>query len=150
MLGGKEVKAEYPCVLPEPARWRAVLGQSQGENQGYVDFCALYGQKSDFRLGYAVARVRAERDFEGELWLGSDDSLAVWVNGESVFRLVTGRSATPASDKAPVRLKQGENTILLKLDNVVGGWAFYFDLRDKDGKMPTEIEFLSPAVPVQK
>ena len=78
--------------------------------------------------------------------MGSDDSLAVWVNGTQVFKLATGRAASPGSDKVPVHLRKGDNTVLLKLDNGTGGWALYFDIRDQAGNPASGIEYRSPPI----
>ncbi|MBA3685450.1 MAG: hypothetical protein H0W72_09450 [Planctomycetes bacterium] len=145
ILGGKLPRASYAVDGGRSASWRPVLGRSQGDHRGLVDFNEVFGSPPEYKLAYALARIRSERDLDGELWLGSDDSIAVWIDGAPVFRKIASRSAVPAADKVPVRLARGEHTLLIKLDNGVGGWAFYVDLRDRGGARTTGVQFLRSA-----
>jgi hypothetical protein len=57
--------------------------------------------------------------------LGSDDTLAVWLNGESVLSRNVIRSIAPDQDQATLKLKAGANRLLVKVGNLGGEWAFY-------------------------
>jgi len=58
------------------------------------------------------------------LWLGSDDWVYVWVNGESVHGYTEPRSCAPDQDRINVQLKKGANRILLKIGNNTDDWCF--------------------------
>lgn len=60
--------------------------------------------------------------------LGSDDGLALWLNGERVISRDVARVAAPNQDEAELELRAGENAILLKIYNRTGGHGFYFQL----------------------
>ena len=61
-----------------------------------------------------------------EISLGSDDSFKLWQNGVLIGQRNMVRGVAPDQDKFRLELTEGENTILLKISNGVGGYAFYF------------------------
>lgn len=58
--------------------------------------------------------------------LGSDDAIKVWLNGESVLAKRVERGVAPDQEKPMLKLKAGENQLLLKIVNGAAGYAFYF------------------------
>ena len=68
------------------------------------------------------------------LELGSDDGIKVWLNGQVVHANNATRPCTPNQDKAKVKLKQGENTLLIKITQGGGQWTTCCRLRAPDGK----------------
>lgn len=62
--------------------------------------------------------------------LGSDDGLEVWINGTKVLSKDVPRSAAPAQDRVELPLRAGENALLLKVYNRIGGHGFYFSMDD--------------------
>jgi VCBS repeat protein len=60
------------------------------------------------------------------LSLGSDDGLAVFVNGERVLADNQQRACAPDQNRVTIRLKPGKNTLLLKVTQGYGDWAFYY------------------------
>src|SRR5262249_21148383 len=57
--------------------------------------------------------------------LGSDDGLAVWLNGTNLVSNNAVRSVAPDQDHATLKLKAGKNQLLVKVSNVAGEWAFF-------------------------
>lgn len=57
--------------------------------------------------------------------LGSDDSLAIWLNGVKVFANNAVRSAAPDQDQATLKLSAGKNRLLLRVGNLDGGFEVY-------------------------
>ncbi|MCX7934577.1 MAG: hypothetical protein N3A66_04875, partial [Planctomycetota bacterium] len=55
---------------------------------------------------------------------GSDDGLAMWVNGRRILEKDVARAALPASEISETTFQEGENIILLKIRNQKGGAAF--------------------------
>ena len=52
-----------------------------------IDFAALYGPPSEYRLAYAVCYVHADADrTDLALRVGSDDQAMLYLNGEEVYR----------------------------------------------------------------
>jgi hypothetical protein len=57
--------------------------------------------------------------------LGSDDGIAVWLNGKRILLNNTVRGASPDQDRVDLALKPGKNELLLKIANVGGEWEVY-------------------------
>ena len=63
------------------------------------------------------------------MFVGSDDSVKVWLNGKLVHKAFVKRGANDYQDFFPVTLKQGENVLLVALDNHGhGGFSGFFGL----------------------
>lgn len=119
---------------------RPVAGQAQevdGEklvwrvmkpDHGLVDFLGN-ARNLDFCIGYAWTEVEVAADTDGWLGIGSDDGLKVWVNGELVNDKWVRRTSRLDDDVVPVRLRQGRNAILIKIQNAMGLWSFTCRLR---------------------
>lgn len=58
-----------------------------------------------------------------------------WLNGKLIVLDSGSHGAIPGQIEAPVDLKEGWNEVLLKIPQGMGGWGFYFDLVDSDGKL---------------
>ncbi|MFA6111145.1 MAG: hypothetical protein WDA75_20505, partial [Candidatus Latescibacterota bacterium] len=72
------------------------------------------------------AEFQAPRDQQAELWVGSDEPLTVWVNGEEVYRYQRTRQHKLPNDRPPITVRQGRNTLLVE---VVQRWRdFDFSL----------------------
>ena len=56
---------------------------------------------------------------------GSDDGLAVWLNGESVLSRDVARVVAANQDQVSLKLRKGGNDLLLKIFNQTGGAGFY-------------------------
>lgn len=61
---------------------------------------------------------------------GSDDGIAVWLNGERVLDNPTARSAAPDQDLVDLSLAAGANRLLVKVADFGGQSALYFERRE--------------------
>jgi formylglycine-generating enzyme required for sulfatase activity len=61
-----------------------------------------------------------------EIRLGSDDGLAVWLNGQQLLAKDVARGPAPDQDRLVLALQSGQNHLLLKIFNRGGGHGFYF------------------------
>ncbi len=95
---------------------------SAGEN-GYV----RYNFKPNDRVvGYALSYIYSPEDWEVLFGFGSDDGAKIWVNDDLVFKKhAVGRPLDPDQDAFRVRLRKGWNKILVKEENLRGGWGFF-------------------------
>ena len=82
---------------------------------------------------YAWTRIVSDRERKVVLYTGSDESIAVWLNGEPVLSKKIYRAALKDQDKTPVKLKPGENTVLVKLSHGYEAWHLFFRLGDEYG-----------------
>jgi hypothetical protein len=87
---------------------------------------------------YAWTSIVSDRERAVVLYTGSDESIAVWLNGEPVLRKKIYRAALKDQDKIPVKLKKGENTVLVKLSHGYEAWHLFFRLGDEYGFPITE------------
>lgn len=106
-----------------------------GNNDGINDWSAAYV--------WAVVISPDERDITFRF--DSDDQGVIWLNGKKVFEhsraSVGGGAAQIDRHTIPVPLKQGENTILVKVCNSSQSWDFYMRLTKPDGKPFGDLKF---------
>jgi len=80
------------------------------------------------------------------LKLGSDDGVVVWLNGEGVHGVNTGRSLQVDQDVVPVTLRAGRNTLLCKVLQGGAGWELCARMTDAQHRSLTlaELAALEP------
>lgn len=103
---------------------------------------ARFMRPAENTAGYAFTWVYSPEDREGLLGLFSDDGIAVWLNGEEVWRNDVSRYVpddVTDVDVPKVRLRQGWNALLVKVAQIQGEWAFKARLRQADGSVMTDI-----------
>ena len=111
--------------------WREEPGFADGRPHELTgEHCATY-------LHRALASLEAR---EVTLRLGSDDAVVVWLNGEKVHSSEAARALTPDQDRVRVRLRAGENSLLVKVVNFAGesGFSFAFSA-GAPGGMPLDV-----------
>ena len=113
------------------AEWRPVA-VSPGGRSGLVELDKIFGGQD--RAAYLRTALTATKAQDVLLELGSDDGLKVWLNGQVVHANNATRPCTPGQDKVKVLLKQGVNTLLLKITQGGGEWSACCRLRAADGQ----------------
>jgi hypothetical protein len=95
---------------------------------GAVNNLAVFGKPelNTNAVAYVAREITAVGKTEIPLSLGSDDGLAVFVNGERVLTDNQQRACAPDQDRVTIKLKPGRNTIVLKITQGDGEWAFYY------------------------
>src|SRR5204863_4538847 len=78
-------------------------------------------------LVYMHRGIETATPMELPCTFGSDDTLTVWLNGEKLISENTYRGAAPDQNKATLKLKAGKNSLLLKICQGDGDWAFFFN-----------------------
>jgi hypothetical protein len=96
-------------------------------------------------VAYAVSWVFSDEDRAVTLGVGSDDGIRLWVNRRQVHDIKGGRQAKPGQDLVKARLKKGWNEVRAKVDNIMGTWELYLELRSADGSEP--LKLLSSSTP---
>ena len=77
---------------------------------------------------YIARTLHAREAGKGMLFLGSDDGVKVWLNGQVIFDKPGTRGVKENDDTLPLELVAGENRLLLKITNSGGFCGFYFRL----------------------
>ncbi len=88
----------------------------------------------DWRVSYTFATVTSPDEREVQFRFDSDDQGKIWLNGTEVFAHTKTFAAKVDHFTIPVKLKQGKNSILVKVCNEQGGWGFYFRITDQNGQ----------------
>ena len=116
--------------------------EKPGDNKldGHFDFGNDNGINND-SAAYAWAIVISPDERDVVIRFDSDDQGTVWLNGEKVFEHHRTSGIVLDRYTIPVTLKQGENTILVKVCNSTQTWDFYMRLIDADGNPFEDLKF---------
>ncbi len=116
-LGGE---AEFTAKLPEGAVWAPCdLNLAAPGN----NLSLMFGAKTDCFL-YLAAVIDSPLEQAAEFLVGSDDGVAVWMNGEQyVNHLDVARGLTVDQERMRLPLRAGNNVLLLKVSQLGGGWG---------------------------
>ncbi|MCC7014071.1 MAG: PSD1 domain-containing protein [Planctomycetes bacterium] len=129
LLAGRPFSPSYDAehlAWVEEARW---TDRSMVRLDG--DRCATYLARTIF----------SESERQLELFVGGDDSLRVWLNGSLVHGNDDYQSLLRLQDRVLVRLRAGDNLLVMKVVNGGGGYGFYFDIgRRTDDRRSAEAE----------
>lgn len=132
---------------PEPGgpvgevEWRELPAEAI-TGPGRVDLTKL--ASASHCCGYLACELTSGKVQQALLKLGSDDGLEVWLNGESVHAMNAMRGLTPGSDRVLVELKQGTNTLLLKVTQGGGDWAATCRIRSAEGYHLDDVKVAAP------
>jgi hypothetical protein len=115
----QDLKAVYDVPGRGKLRWEAV-------NAEHVHFAG------DWNVGYGLTYVWSPDDRTVGCFLGKDDALKVWINGEVVYDLWGWSHLIPDSFYCAMPLKKGWNKLLVKNANWGGGFGYCVRLGDPD------------------
>jgi CubicO group peptidase (beta-lactamase class C family) len=88
-----------------------------------IDLVEIYGEKG-FAVAYAWAEIDMPHVATMLLGIGSDDAIKVWLNGKLVHEKWIGRPLQKDDDLIPIKLQEGKNQLLLKVQNQQYDWEF--------------------------
>ncbi|HEY7312583.1 MAG TPA: VCBS repeat-containing protein [Gemmataceae bacterium] len=119
---GINLAAKYGGRNGEEAVWR------EGKfTDGQVNNLALFRADNNVdAVVYLHREIECAAAMELPVSLGSDDSLTVWLNGQKIVSEKVDRACAPDQNHAVLKLKAGKNSLLLKIGQGSGEWAFYF------------------------
>ncbi|MEO7802448.1 MAG: serine hydrolase [Ginsengibacter sp.] len=106
--------------------------QAYSSPDDIVSLDSLFANK-DYVYAYAVAELNSPKTQTVFMGVGSDDAIKVWLNGKPVHTNWIPRGAVKDDDFVPLTLVKGSNQLLLKVQDMQGGWAFIARLLDKTG-----------------
>ena len=85
--------------------------------------------KYERATAYAFCLLQSETADNAEIRLGSDDAVAVWMDGKRVHHNPNDRPLILDQDVLEAYLKAGTNRCLVKVTQGVGNWAFSISIR---------------------
>jgi len=138
-----DLQKDYQGSPKKPIRWKQIQTPENG--------CLSLIDKvfpSELVVTYALTYVYSPENFTTTLFVGSDDGIKVFFNGNPVFQFLGEQVAEPDQAEITLNMHPGWNTLLLKVENNLGQYAFYARLINpenklsvsSDQKMPPEIK----------
>ncbi len=112
-------------------KWQVMPASTIKEAPWFVQLDKVLG--GDNRVAYLRNEIWSDKEQRVKLELGSDDGIKVWLNGEPVHANNAARGVSPADDVIEVTLRQGKNSLLLKIIQGAGGWGACARLRNLNG-----------------
>ena len=106
-----------------------------------IDF-AQYIQPAESTMAYAFIWIDSPSEREALLGMTSDDGIAVWLNGQEVWRNAQARYVpdnTRDLDLPKVQMHAGENALLVKVDQKFGEWAFKLRVLNANGSVMRDV-----------
>jgi hypothetical protein len=89
----------------------------------------------EFAVCYAVTYIYTLAPRTVHLHIGSDDGSKVFLNNKELYRYLGVRIAEPDQAEIPLHLKTGWNKLLIKIENNLGGYAFYARISERDNDL---------------
>ncbi len=112
--------------------WRPIL------REGPIFLDGLYQPKYNF-ISYNYANIRSEEAQRVLLHYSNDDHARIYLNGELIQK--TPFTGLNTYKTAEIELKEGNNALLYKLEQSVGGVFFHAKITDLDGKPLDSVNF---------
>jgi glucose/arabinose dehydrogenase len=146
LIGGFAQRGLYDDVLPGGEAAFMVPADGAGaqliQSPSRKINLANYIQPSENNVAYAFVWIDSPTDREALLGMNSDDGIAVWLNGQEVWRNKVARYVpddTRDLDLPKVTLKQGLNPLLVKVDQAFGEWAFKLRVLNSNGSVMRDV-----------
>lgn len=80
----------------------------------------------DHHVAYGCIELNSPRDQNTMMYVGSDDAVKVWINGQLVHNNPVERASDGFQDEFPIILKRGSNILLVAVYEGGGDWDGYF------------------------
>lgn len=123
---GVDLDATYMGSGGVAIRWKALVPGLTG----YVDFVQAIRPEDEAAVAYAYRVFEVNEDTEMQVAIGSNDGIKLWLNGTLLLENKASRAARPGDESLTLSLKKGTNAVLLKIDQLGGGWGFYFAVNE--------------------
>ena len=104
-------------------------------SEDVVDLNKVFGyvqmEQSISGNAYLGCTIRSNKRRKLYLNFTSDDNSKVWINGKEILRLEKSEAVIAYEKYVPVKLKRGNNFILVKVNNGMFDWQMYAKLEEK-------------------
>ena len=108
--------------------WLAATGKNN--IQKMLTKIGLGSGDIDDYVAYGSITLTSPRKQRTTMFVGSDDAVKVWLNGQLVHKNSVNRSSINYQDYFPVTLKQGRNVLLVAVYDKGGEWSGFFGFRN--------------------
>lgn len=120
-----KVAGQFQGPDGETYRWQKVSFPTFAE----CDLTDVFEQ-DELVIAYAYARIRSPKAQKVRATFGSNDGIKLFLNGELLFEYHDKRNLMPDENEVWLPLVEGNNHLMLKIDQGRGGWGFSFRLPD--------------------
>ncbi|MFZ4394240.1 MAG: FG-GAP repeat domain-containing protein [Kiritimatiellia bacterium] len=119
---GVDLAAQYTGKGGTKVSW-----QEGSFTDGQVNNLALFQpENNENAIVYLYRELQCKDSRDLPVSMGSDDTLSVWFNGQPVHAENVARGCQPDQVLLTLKTKPGRNSLLLKICQGSGPWAFYF------------------------
>ena len=125
----------YQGAEGKPIKWVLVADASSG-----IDFNPLF-QPNEWVVVYGATNVYSPQARDVNFQVGSDDGIKVWLNGELIHTFARARAFRSGEDVFPAKLKAGWNSILIKVEEEIGGWLFDLVITNPEGQPLSDLKW---------
>ena len=127
--GERQGKNNTEEAIGDSVYWRSgVLNEDRNVNECLIQNGMLKGEV-DHYTAYALINIFSVQDnLKVKLRVGSDDAARVWLNGMPVYIYQGHRSTDSYQDEKEVRLKQGDNLLMVKVSDYNRDWRLFVGL----------------------
>jgi len=101
----------------------------KADEKGIVDLDKLFS--TDYKVAYAFCNILSEKKQDALFYLGSDDGVKVWINGELAHKNYIGRALNHRDDRFTFTLNEGLNPVLVKVIDMISDWGFVLEALDE-------------------
>lgn len=122
------LKNTYTGIDGKPLHWQEATTRADGFLDLRKDL-----SPTPMTVGYTLVYVHAPKATDAVMLIGSDDEIAVWLNGTEIHRKSINAGATADADAVPCQLKAGWNTVLCQKVDLGWSWGLYLRFTDADG-----------------
>ncbi|HEC80877.1 MAG TPA: hypothetical protein ENI42_00410, partial [Thermoplasmatales archaeon] len=113
----------------------------------YIDLNS-YSDNADYGVSYAFTTVYAAQEIHCQLWIGYDDGMRAWLNGEEILFDNRYGGFEPDMEKINVTLSEGENHLLLKVSEWMGEHGFTARFCDEHGNLVEGLSYAFVPKPI--
>jgi len=140
------IDVRHPGALPGQNGWSA--GVYFGDDK--IDLDRYFDDPANCAV-YAYTELTVPRDQTAELWVGSDDGMSLWLNGERVYAHRGRRRHRLPNERLTVPLRAGTSALLVRADQARGRFDFSVNICEPeederyDGSRVAGLRFHPPA-----
>ena len=126
--GRLNLQKTYIGIDGKAVHWQEATTRADG----FLDL-RRYLSPTPMTVGYTLVYIHAQKATNSVMLLGSDDEIAVWLNGTEIHRKSINVGATADAEAVPCQLKAGWNTVLCQKVDLGWSWGLYLRFTDADG-----------------
>ena len=127
LLKGPVAASESPPLQAEPRPGQDGWSQAVYFSDDRIDLAKYFDGLKEGKV-YGSAEFSLPQDTPAELWVGSDEGLAIFIDGQEVYRFAGARRHHLPNDRAPVTLKAGTHQLLVEVTQTGGRCEFNLNI----------------------